>query len=183
MGHGHLILGSTIDFITGETVVDTVDERARQKVARFLVESKGYEKKEIDTKSRIQLNVDGDTGTVTVDFVIRIYEKAVMLVLFGPGSLVTRERATIAVARLLEPHIIPWAVITNGTDAEMMETRTGRVIGRGLDAILSKDDILKRYGDLSFETLPGSRREKEKRILFALDVLTRRECDAFTCSF
>ncbi len=183
MGHGHLILGSTTDFITGETIVETVDEQARQKVARFLVESKGYEKKEIETRNRIQLHVDGDTGSVTVDFVIRIYEKAVMLVLFGPGSLVTRERSTIAAARLLEPYIIPRAVITNGTDAEVMDTKTGRVIGCGMAAILSKDDILKGYGDLSFETLPGARREKEERILFTLDVLTRRECDAFTCSF
>jgi hypothetical protein len=30
-----LILGETTDFITGETLVDTIDERARQKIARF----------------------------------------------------------------------------------------------------------------------------------------------------
>ena len=36
----HLIYGHCNDFITGETVVDTDDERYRQKLARFLVEKK-----------------------------------------------------------------------------------------------------------------------------------------------
>jgi hypothetical protein len=35
-GH-HLILGELEDFITGETIRDTLDERYRQKIARLLV--------------------------------------------------------------------------------------------------------------------------------------------------
>ena len=182
MGHGHLILGKTIDFITGETIVDTVDERARQRIARFLVEEKGYARSDIDTRRRLRLCVDGDTGDVGVDFVIRMNEKAVMLVLFGPGSLVTRERTTLAVARLLEPCVIPYSVITNGEDAEVMATKTGRVIGRGLNAVLSRNELSDRFDELLFDALSESRKEKEKRILFALDVLTRRECDEFTCN-
>ena len=181
MGHGQLIFGKTIDFITGETIADTVDERARQKIARFLVEKKGYDRPDIDTRVQIDLCVDGDSGSAVVDFVIRIHSRAVMLILFGPGSLVTRERITISAARLLESYVIPHAVITNGEDAEVMETRTGRVIGWGLDAIFTKDEIAGRFSDLIFESLPESRREKERRILFAMDVLTRRECDEFTC--
>ena len=38
-GH-HLILGELIDFITGETLQDTHDERYLQKLARLLVEQK-----------------------------------------------------------------------------------------------------------------------------------------------
>lgn len=182
MGHGHLILGTTVDFISGEVLVDTVDERARQRIARFLVLEKGYAKHDIDTRRRYDLRVDGDTGSVGIDFVVRIKEKSVMLILFGPGSLVTRERSTIAAARLFSPYVIPYSVITNGEDAEVMETKTGRVIGLGLDAILSRDELLDRFPELAFESLSESRREKESRILFALEVLTRRECDEFTCN-
>ena len=42
MSTHHLILGETVDYITGQTITDTHDERARQKIARFLVEEKGY---------------------------------------------------------------------------------------------------------------------------------------------
>ena len=40
-GH-HLILGELTDTITRETLADTHDERQRQKLARLLVEKKGY---------------------------------------------------------------------------------------------------------------------------------------------
>jgi len=46
-GH-HLILGELVDYITGETIEDTHDERYRQKLAHLLVEHKGYFKKEIE---------------------------------------------------------------------------------------------------------------------------------------
>ena len=45
-GH-HLILGELVDFISGEILVDTHDERHRQKLARLLVNQKGFLKKEI----------------------------------------------------------------------------------------------------------------------------------------
>lgn len=48
-----LILGETVDFITGETLVDTIDERARQKIARFLVDEKGYSKSDIVVRQEI----------------------------------------------------------------------------------------------------------------------------------
>ena len=46
MSTQHLILGKLTDFVTGRTIVDTIDERARQKIARFLVEQKGYSKED-----------------------------------------------------------------------------------------------------------------------------------------
>jgi len=39
------ILGKTLDFITGREITDTDDERYRQKLARILVEKKGYDKR------------------------------------------------------------------------------------------------------------------------------------------
>ena len=47
MNSGHLILGELVDFITGETIQDTHDERYRQKLARFLIEKKDYTKNDI----------------------------------------------------------------------------------------------------------------------------------------
>ena len=40
-GH-HLILGELDDLITGESIKDTHDERYRQRIARLLVDEKGY---------------------------------------------------------------------------------------------------------------------------------------------
>ncbi len=177
-----LILGKIADFITGRQIVDTHDERARQKIARFLVENKGYPKENIEPRREISLSVDSNRATARVDFVIRVEGKAFAIIIFGPGSLVSRERSALAAARLVERYEVPFAVVTNGRDAEVLETKSGRVIAEGLDAIPSKEEALERIGALTFEELPAKRLEKEQRILYVFDVLAERECDEFTCS-
>ncbi len=182
MSTHHLILGETVDYITGRTIVDTHDERSRQKIARFLVEEKGYSKEDIEVRREIPLDVDGNRATSKVDFVLRLDGKAFAIIIFGPGSLVTRERSTLAAARLLEDYEVPFAVVTNGEDAEVMETRSGRVIAEGLEAIPSKEEALERIRMLNLEKVSEKRLEKEKRILYVFDVLAERECDEFTCT-
>lgn len=173
----HLVLGETTDFITGETLVDTHDERERQKIAKFLVEVKKFSKTDVSRCVKLPLTVDGDSDTVVIDFVIRIQKRTVLVVKFGPGSIVSRQRPVIAAARLLEPYIIPYAVISNGRDAIVMETVSGKVIGKGLEAILSKKEIEKSMEQMVFDTLSKEKVDKEKRILFCMEVLSERECE------
>jgi hypothetical protein len=182
MSAHELILGKTVDFITGETLVDTIDERARQKIARFLVEDKGYLKDDIQARREIILEVDGNKGTFKVNFVIRVGGKAFMVVIFGPGSLVSRERPALAAARLVEDYEVPFTVVTNGQAAELIETRSSEVIAEGLENIPSKDEALERLPTVRFQVLAEERLAREKRILYAFEVLAERECDEFTCS-
>jgi hypothetical protein len=182
MSTEHLILGELTDFITGRTLNDTHDERARQKISRFLVEKKGYSKDDIETRRPLPLTLDGDEGVVTIDFVILLEDRAFAVVVFGPGSIVTRERSTLSIARLTEDYIVPFAVVTNGEDAAVLDTKSGTVIAKGLQSIPTKSEALKMVKTLSFETIPKEQLEKEKRILFAFEVLAERECDEFTCS-
>jgi hypothetical protein len=88
----------------------------------------------------------------------------------------------LAAARLVEPYFVPYAVVTNGKDAELLDTRSGKVIGEGLDAVPCRDEALKMMESLVFERLSAERLAKEKRILFTFEVLAERECDEFTCS-
>jgi len=171
-----LILGKTVDFITGQTIVDTLDERERQKIARFLVEDKGYLKDDIEVRRQIELTLDRDRATCMVDFVIRVAGKAFAVIVFGPGSLVSRERPALAVARLIESYAVPFAIVTNGKEAEVLETKSGKVLAEGLEAIPSRQEALPKMSAFAFEKVPEDRLEKEKRILFAFDVLARREC-------
>lgn len=182
MSTQHLILGKTVDFITGQTITDTIDERAKQKIARFLVEKKGYSKQDIEVRRAMEVTVDDDKGWVKVDFVITVADKVFAIIIFGPGSLVTRERPALAAARLVETYAVPFAVVTNGEDAEVLETASGNVIARGLEAIPSKEEAQQKAKTVHFKELSEERLDKEKRILFAFDVLEERECDEYTCS-
>ena len=178
MSERHIVFGTVSDFLTGKTVADTHDERIRQRIARFLVEDKAYDRGEIDSRLTLPVNLAGDSGIVPVDFVIRPGGIPLLLVVYGRGSLVSRQRGTLAIARLMEPHIIPYAVVTNGEDALLMETKKGETIGEGLDAILSRHELIYKTAGFTPETLSDERREKESRILFAMDILTRRECES-----
>ncbi len=182
MGRHHLVLGELTDYVTGRTLTDTHDERLRQTLARLLIDEKGYDRSDLATRIELPLTVDGDTGTVRIDCVVRLNGRAVMAVIYGPGAIVSRQRPALAAARLLEPYIIPYTVISNGREAHIMDTRTGKVIAEGLDAVFSKTALLSKMDELVFEPLPENRIDKERRILFCMEVLSERECEDFSCN-
>lgn len=168
----HLIHGNCTDYVTGETVVDTDDERYRQKLARFLVEKKGYDKTDLEMRLKIETLFAKQFVTSTIDITVSHNDKRFMIIRYGPGSLVTREKPAIAAARVLDPaHQIPLVIVTNGEDAELLETKTGKIIHTGLDNIPSKEQVIKTINTLDFSSFADEKkRERELRILNAFDV-------------
>lgn len=168
----HLIHGNCTDYVTGEIIVDTDDERYRQKLARFLVEKKGYDKTDLEMRLKIETLFAKQFVTSTIDITVIHKDKRFMIIRYGPGSLVTRERAAIAAARVLDPaHQIPLVVVTNGEDAELLETKTAKIIHTGLDNIPSKEQVIKKFNTLDFSSFADEKkRERELRILNVFDV-------------
>lgn len=167
----HMIYGNINDYVTGEPVVDTDDERYRQKLARLLVEEKGYAKNDLEVRRRIETLFAKQFVASKIDIVVTVKDRHFMILRYGPGSLVTRERSAIAAARVLdESQRIPIAVVTNGEDAEVLNVHTGKVLGEGLTAIPAKNEAEAMMADLDFSPLPAEKREPELRILNAYDV-------------
>jgi hypothetical protein len=168
----HYIYGTCTDFITGDTIVDTDDERCRQKLARFLVEAKGYARSDLEPRLCIETLYNGQFVASTIDLTVRRSGKRFMILRFGPGSIVTRERPAVAAARLLEPaYQIPLAVVTNCREAELLDTYTGKVIRYGLDGIPDKREAGELIHTLHFEPFTvESKRDRERRILNAYDI-------------
>ena len=88
-----------------------------------------------------------------------------MIIRYGPGSLVSRERSALAAARVLnDEYRIPLAVVTNGRDAVLLDTVTGKVLDQGMKAIPDRTRILEMLPSLIF--LPpqdGEKRLREKQ--------------------
>ena len=169
----HMIYGSLSDYVTGEPLVDTDDERYRQKLARLLVEERGFAKSELTMRRRIETLFAHQFVVSKIDIVVRIADQLVMVLRYGPGSLVTRERPAIAAARVLEEsQMIPLVVVTNGEDAELLDARTGKVVATGLEAVPTREAVLNMLPGLDFSPVAPKRREPELRILNALDVET-----------
>ncbi|HDM76884.1 MAG TPA: hypothetical protein ENG51_10490 [Deltaproteobacteria bacterium] len=181
MGH-HRILGKTIDFIMGQEITDTDDERIRQRIARFLVEELGYEKNDIEVKPTLDLVCGKEKATAMIDFIVKINGRRAMLIKYGPGSLVSRERVVLAAARVMDVEVIPFAVITNGTEAEILDVESGKVIGTGMDAIPEKSELIAMMKDRQVKKLPETRKEIERRFLFVYEAIEHSsECDDEFC--
>lgn len=178
MNSHHLILGTLKDFLTGETIEDNHDERYRQKIAKFLVNEKGYNKKNIKKNLLIFLESKGIKFKITVDYTIYIENKPAMIIKYGPGSITSRHMSAIACARLLHDYEIPVCVVTNGEDADSIQSQTGKIISKGINQILSYEDLKKIKAG---RKLNNDIKEKAKKILFAFEVDGRCPCDNSIC--
>jgi hypothetical protein len=181
MNAHQLILGELVDFITGETLKDTHDERYRQKIGRLLVNQKGYLKADIATRKELLAEADAKKAILKIDFVITLADKVCMVIKYSPGSLVTRRRAVLAVSRLIAPVQIPLAVITNGQEAEIMKGASGEIIAQGLDSIPAKAELETIVASEAFMTISEKQAEMESRILYCHEVDDRCECDEDIC--
>ena len=168
----HLIYGTLQDYLTGEELTDTDDERLRQQISRMMVEDRGYHKDDLEPRLFIETLFTRNFVRSTIDLTVRLSGKQFMIIRYGPGSLVSRERSALAAARVLnEKYRIPLAVVTNGRDALLLDTISTQVLGEGMEAIPTKAEAQKMFPKLIF--LPPQDEEKltrEKRILNAFDL-------------
>lgn len=168
----HLVYGSLHDYLTGEELTDTDDERIRQDISRLMVEKKGYARNQLIPRLYIETLFTTNFVRSTIDLTVETAGRQFMIIRYGPGSLVSRERSAIAAARVLNPdYQIPLAVVTNGRDAELIDTATGKILGNGLESIPDRDQAEKLISTLNFPTRQNDLElEREKRILNAFDV-------------
>lgn len=179
-GH-HLILGELTDYLTGQTLDDTHDERYRQRLARLLVEERGYRKADIRPRISLPIKAGERRAQVTVDLAINLLQRTGMIIKYGPGSLVTRYRPALAASRLLGPYQVPVVVVTNGEDAHVLDGETGQLMAEGFAAIPSRTELAERCR--SAPTVPVTPRQADmaQRILFAFEIIGACNCDPESC--
>jgi len=179
-GH-HLILGEIDDLITGEVIKDTHDERYRQKLARLLVDRKGYLKSDIKPRKNLLVRAGDNRAIIKIDFLITLSDRLCMIIKYGPGSLVTRHRPALAASRVIAAYQIPVAVVTNGEDAEILDGSSAKVLARGLDNIPSKTELHEMANQFEFNQIPTERAMMESRILYCYEVDDSCPCDEDIC--
>ena len=179
-GH-HLILGELNDLITGEIIKDTHDERYRQKIARLLVDRKGYLKSDIEPRKSLLVQAGDKRAIIKIDFLINLSDRLCMIIKYGPGSLVTRRRPVLAASRVVAPYQIPVAVVTNGEDAEILAGSSAKVLSRGLDTSPSRTELNKFAAEVNFSKIPPERAAMESRILYCYEVDDSCPCDEDIC--
>ena len=183
MGGHHLILGETRDYLTGEMLTDTHDERYRQKIVRFLVEKKGFRREDMTPRVPLDIHADDKKARVRLDLVIYSGGRMALLVKYGPGSLTTRHQVAIAASRLLAPYQVPFSVVTNGEDADILDNHNGAVVARGLENIYTREDLKRRLQNATSKQISRRQRDLAARIMYAYEVDGRCPCDDTVCEW
>lgn len=152
------------DYITGKEINNVGSEVSRQVFEKFLVETKGYKKSEILVDVPLTVQFKGSDYHSCLDLVVCVEKQPVMAVTCVAGSIGSYEREILAGARLLhEDFQIPFAVSTDGKNAVVMDTLSGRTVGKTLSDIFSREDIIKMLPDLTF--LPFDKTKKEREMI------------------
>lgn len=81
------------------------------------------------------------------------------------------ERHSVAFCRIADQCLIPYAVITDGEHAKMLNAADATVFAEGLDAIPSRPEAERLLGETDFKICISAKAEKEKRILYAFEAV------------
>lgn len=170
-GH-HLVYGILKDYLTGEELPDTDDERVRQDLTKMMVEEKGFARQDLEPRLTIETTFNKIFVRSIIDLTVSVAGKRLFVLRYGPGSLVTREKPALAAARVLDKeYCIPLAVVTNGRDAELLETATGRVLATGMKAIPDREQAEILIGEYRCNPpVDLAVRERTLRVLNAFDL-------------
>ncbi|RJP75933.1 MAG: hypothetical protein C4522_19545 [Desulfobacteraceae bacterium] len=157
------------DFLTGREIPNIGAEMNRQAIEQFLVNNKGFDKKDLLIDHKISLMINGEIYRSTVDIIVAVEENKMMVIKCAAGSLGSRERETLAVARLIEEYQVPYSIVSDGKTAIILDTIAGKKTGEGLDAIPSKEESLKRIQQIPLQSFPPEKKEREKLIFRSYD--------------
>ncbi len=183
MGGHHLIMGQLRDRLTGQTLPDTHDERYRQRIAGLLMAERGYPRQAIHPRVPIDLHVDARSARIRLDFIVKYDNRVVLLIKYGPGSLITRHQVAYAASRVLAPFVVPFSIVTNGEDAHWLDNANRKLLDQGLDAIWDFQTLTEQAQERAPVGVASRQAEMAARILWAYEVDGRCPCDDTVCEY
>jgi hypothetical protein len=117
----------------------------------------------------VLFDLEGQQVCSPVDIAVMIGDRTLILWKCSSGSLVSRERQIIASARLLEEYVVPFAVVTNGEDLELLDAVSEKVKGYGFQSVPSRQELLSNLEGLAFRRMKSGKVIYEQRILHTYD--------------
>jgi hypothetical protein len=151
----------------------------RTMVKDHLMFEKGYADGDIETDRVFEIAAGDAKEKTSVDYLITLGGRRFMVIKCSPGALESRERHLISFARVVETYQIPFALVTDGNKARLLDVVKGKFLSEGFDSIPSKTQALAMIASMNFYPYPEGKVEREKRILLAFDSIkcTEESCE------
>lgn len=166
------------DYLSGDKIDLTTYEDIRQSIARLLVEEKKYPLENIRSKYDLDLDLEGMKYTITIDFVVYHQERAILILSFCPGAVSTFITQNICLARIFPDYPVPFVIVTDSKDAALIDVKSKKEICRGYTCIPSWDVLLEMVGNAEPFSIPSQRKEKDKRVAYAMFALSDGCCSS-----
>ena len=141
----------------------------KQMILEFLIKEKQFKPEEIETDPEFRLTLGDRETKVSMDFVVNLPSASLMVIQCSSSSLEAWERYVTAFARVVKDYQIPYAVVTDGDKARIIDVLTGTLIGESLGQLLNREEALNKMKDFKKIPCPANRLEKEKRIVYAFE--------------
>ncbi|MGO9612169.1 MAG: type I restriction enzyme HsdR N-terminal domain-containing protein [Dissulfurispiraceae bacterium] len=143
----------------------------QRRVLEFLILQKGYTRENIEVNKEFKVQLGDISFDVMADVVLKVDEKRFLVIKCAANSLDSWERHSVAFCRVVDKYRIPYAVITDGDQARMLDALSGQLLTEGLDTIPSREKAQQIVQEVIFSPLPNDKHEREKRILHAFDAI------------
>lgn len=141
----------------------------KQKVWEILTKEKMFDPGEIEIDPEFRLRLSDCEATVSIDFIVDIPSASFMVVKCASSAIESWERYVISFARVIKDYQIPYAVVTDGDNARIIDVLTGSLVSESIKNLLNRQEALDKMKD--FKKIPClvNRLERGKRIIYAFE--------------
>ncbi len=154
-----------------EYLADKELTAVQRRVVEFLLSRKGYGRDDMEVNKEFDVRLGDASFKVSADVVLTIEGMRFLTIICAVSSLDSWERFSTALCRVVDSYQIPYAVITDGDDAKVLDAVQGRLLSEGLDSIPARDEAVRIVRETTFCPHPEGKCEREKRILYAFDAI------------
>jgi hypothetical protein len=140
----------------------------KQTVWEILTKEKKFNPDEIEIDPEFKLTLSDREFTVGVDFIVNC-PSASFMVIRCATAIESWERYVISFARVIKDYQIPYAVVTDGDKARIIDVLKGSLVSESMSGLFNRQEALEKMMDFKKTPCPSNRLEREKRIVYAFE--------------
>jgi hypothetical protein len=143
-------------------------EGVKQAVWEILTKEKDFDPGDIEIDPEFKLTLSDCEFTVSVDFIVNCSSTSFMVIRCAT-AIESWERYVISFARVIKDYQIPYAVVTDGDNARIIDVLTGSLVSESVKGLFNRQEALEKMMDFKKTPCPSNRLEREKRIVYAYE--------------
>lgn len=153
-----------------EELMDMMQLRGiNQMIWEMLIKEKGFNPEEIEINPEFRLQLSNCEANVSVDFIINLSSVSFMAIRSVSTAIESWERYIVAFARSVKDYQIPYAMVTDGENARIIDVLSGSLISDSIKGLFNRQEASNLIKDFKKIPCPAKILEKEKRIVYAFE--------------